>query len=325
VIVNGVLWEEQATLSQGTAVSQVYTTVEDDQGETSVVFGDGYHGVRPPSGRDNIRARYRKGLGTSGNLDAGAISQLVDSIPGLQSVSNPLPSSGGADPALPDQVRALAPATMRAFGRAVSVADYKGLALGFPGVAKASADWVVHDPERPREVVHPYVRLTLATTARVPLAQQPTFSRNLRVYLDQRRDTSVGVRLADAVPVYLDVAATVDIDDRYPRLATVARVQAALQAAATPGTSPGYFAFERVQFGQTFTLGTLYAAIQAVAGVRDATVTTFRRLDQDPDPGTVRDVIALGPSELAVIANDPNDPTLGTLTITPGAGGFRDS
>ena len=49
----------------------------------------------------------------------------------------------------------------------------------------------------------------------------------LRSFLDKRRDPNVPLRIIDFTPVYIDVAVTVDIDDRFPQQATLASVQAA--------------------------------------------------------------------------------------------------
>jgi hypothetical protein len=68
----------------------------------------------------------------------------------------------------------------------------------------------------------------------------------------------------------------------------------------------------------------VYAQLQSVPGVKDALVTTFRRLDVDSDPTTVRDSIFIRPTELGVILNDPSQPDNGSLTIT-GTGGFIDT
>jgi hypothetical protein len=218
----------------------------------------------------------------------------------VKSVTNPMPSSGGADPARPDQVRALAPSTIRSFGRVVGVSDYAAMALGYPGVAKANAAWVTTGPSAttPAPAPQPHILLTLATTAQVPLAQQPAFTRGFRVFLDQRRDPNVPLRLGDYTPVYIEVAATIDVEDRSPRLATLARVQAALRPGLNPDGTPGFFAFDRLRFGQ---------------GLDDA------------DPNAVRDAITVAPTELITIGNDPNDSSKGSLTVVLGGGGFVDS
>jgi hypothetical protein len=59
--------------------------------------------------------------------------------------------------------------------------------------------------------------------------------------------------------------------------------------------------------------------------VRNAVVTVFRRLSPNPsDPNVVLDDVFIGPTEIAVIRNDPQDATTGTLTINLGEGGFAD-
>jgi len=324
VTVNGVRWNEQPTLLERAPNAQEYTTAQDDAEQTTVRFGDAINGARAPSGKDNIRARYRKGMGTSGNVAAGAIAQLIDNQPGLQKVTNPVASLGGADREQSDQIRTNAPASLRTFGRAVSVDDYAALARGYPGVAKASAAWMLRDPATLQAIANPYIQLTIATADRTPLSQQSTFARRLRTFLDLRRDPNVALRMIDFTPVYVDLAAMIDIDDRYPRQATLNAARAALGPELNPDGTVGFLAFERLDFGQSLHLSAAYAALQAVPGVRDATITTFRQVG-DP-PTMVRPDIFIRPTELAVIANDPEDTNnqKGKLTLTLGQGGFID-
>jgi predicted phage baseplate assembly protein len=326
VTVNGVQWRERPTLLESAPDAQEFTTTLDDAGQTAVVFGDGLSGAIPPSGRDNIRARYRKGLGSAGSVPPGAIQQLIDSLPGLQKVTNPQPSSGAADQETMAQIRVNAPGSLRTFGRAVSTEDYAALALSYPGIAKAAARWVLRDAITLQAIPQPYVQLTVATANRVPLSTQPGLLGKLRSFLDKRRDPNVPLRIIDFVPVYIDVAVTVDIDDRFPQQATVASVQAALNPGLNPDGSAGYFAFERLGFGQNIHLSAVYAAVQVVSGIRDARITKLRRMDLDAtDPTIVRDDIFIRPTEIAVIQNDPADPSKGSLTVTRGTGGFVDT
>ena len=323
VSVNGVAWNEQATLAESAPHAQEFATALDDSGQTTVLFGDGINGARPPSGANNIHARYRKGLGASGNLPADSIQQLIDSMPGLQKVTNPVPSSGGGDPESIGQIRENAPASLQTFGRAVSTADYAGLALSYPGIAKASATYVVLDPITLQAVPHPYVQLTAATVDHVPF-QGTVFASKLRLFLDNHRDPNVGLRILDFSPVYIEVAVEVEIDNHFPHQGTLAAAQAALNPGLNPDGSAGYFAFERLQFGQSIHLSALYAVVQAVPGIQDATITTLRRMGPgfaDP-PSTVQNDIFLRLTEIVIF--DPTDSSKGKLTIT-GQGGFRDT
>ena len=321
VTVNGVQWTEQATLFESDPTGQDFIATQNVSGQTTVAFGDGINGARPPTGTNNVHARYRVGLGTSGNVPAAGIQQLLDGLAGLQQATNPQPTLGGADPESLTGIRANAPASLRTFNRAVSTDDYAALARTFPGVAKASARWVLRDANLVA-LAHPYVQLTIAATDGTPIAQGG-FPANLRSYLDQRRDPNVLLRILDFTRIFVDLAVTVDVDNRVPRQATLVRVQAALHPGLNPDGTTGYFAFDNLDFGKSLHLSAIYAFIQNISGVSDANVTRFRRMDQDADnPTMVRTDILIGPTEIAVIGNDPNHPEQGLLSVSLGNGGL---
>ena len=57
----------------------------------------------PPSraswyGRDNVRAKYRRGIGSGGNVRAGQLTTLMGGALGVKAAINPEPASGGEDP-----------------------------------------------------------------------------------------------------------------------------------------------------------------------------------------------------------------------------------
>jgi hypothetical protein len=223
-----------------------------------------------------------------------------------------------------EQIRRNAPGSVRAFGRAVSILDYAALALTFPSVVKASAAYVTRDADL-NAIPHPYVQLTVATENRLPLAQQPAFAGQLRSFLDTRRDPNVPLRIVDFTKIFVDVALIVDIDDRFGQQATLSAVRAALNPAANPDGTLGFFSFDRLGFGQSVSLSGVYAAAQAVPGVSDVNVTTFRRMDLDASQAnTIRDDIFVRPTEIVVIGNDPNAPEHGALIVNFGQGGFVD-
>ena len=323
VIVNGVAWNEQPNLVQSAPNAQDFTTRLDDTAQTTVVFGDGFNGAKPPSGTNNVHARYRKGLGSAGNLSADAIQQLVDSIPNLKKVTNPVPSSGGSDADTPAQIRTAAPASLRTFSRAVSAPDYAALALNFPGISKATATWVLSDPATSRAVAHPYVQLTIATVDETPI-KGTLLASNLRRFLDNHRDPNVPLRFQDFSPVYIELIVEVEIDSHFPHNATLSQVQAALNPGENPDGTFGYLAFQNLQFGEPVFLSAVYATVQNVPGVTDATITSLRRvgpITSEPS-GTAPHDIAVGPTEIAVIGLPGAGQ--GQLIVT-GSGGFIDT
>jgi predicted phage baseplate assembly protein len=325
VTVSGVEWVEQPNLIDSAPNAQYYVTQTDNSGKTTVSFGDGFNGAAPPTGLDNIQAIYRKGLGSSGNLPIGAIQQISGNMPGLQKVTNPQPSSGGADPDSIDDIRVNAPASMTTFGRAISARDYAALALQFPSIQKATGAWIRVDSNTLRPVPQPYVQLTVATADGTPIANSVT-ARNLRAYLDNHRDANIPLRILDYSAVYIDVALTIDILPLYPRQGTLALVQAALNPGLNPDGSAGYFSLASSQFGQSIHLSAVYAVVQGIEGVQDVLITTLRRMDTDANtPLTIRNDIFVRPTELAVVGNDPSNPGRGFLTIQLGVGGFADA
>jgi hypothetical protein len=247
---------------------------------------------------------------------------MIDSLPGLQGVTNPLPTTGGADPATAAQIRQTAAASLVTFGRAVSAQDYAVLALQFPGIVKATANWVVRGQDG-KPVPTPYMQLTVAVAGGTPIAGTVTAG-NLRAFIDSHRDTNIALRILDFTPVPVDVSITVDLLATYPQQATLARVVAALNSGTNPDGSAGYFAFQNTAPGASLHLSAVYAAVQGVAGVSDALVTTLR------PAGTqlpVQQSIFVRPTEIITIGNDPADTAdaKGRLVITYGSGGFADS
>ena len=276
VTVNGVQWTETPTLLESGPAAQDFTATQDDSGRTTVTFGDGTNGMRSPTGTNNIHARYRVGLGSSGNVPSAGVQQLLDSLAGMQQVSDPQPTIGGTDPESLTGIRTNAPASVRTFNRAVSAEDYGALARTFPGIAKASAQWVLIGKNM-TALTHPYVQLTVAATGGMPISQSSVIGQ-LRSFLDQCRDPNVPLRILDFTRIFVDIVVTVDLDDRVPRQATFAHVQAALNPALNPDGTAGYFAFDNLDFGESLHLSAIYAFIQNIPGVSDANVTRFRRM-----------------------------------------------
>jgi predicted phage baseplate assembly protein len=95
-----------------------------------VGFGDGRRGMVPPEMRDNIVARsYRIGGGALGNVNANTLTSLGRALAYIEAVTNPLPTTGGADRETIDEAKNRAPYTIKSRDRAVTSEDYEMLAL----------------------------------------------------------------------------------------------------------------------------------------------------------------------------------------------------
>ncbi len=110
VRVGDVAWHEAATIVELAPGTRGFLTRQDDAAATTVVFGDGVHGARLPTGAENVRATYRSGIGSPGNVRPDQISLLATRPLGVKAVTNPLRASGGADAESRDQARRERPA-----------------------------------------------------------------------------------------------------------------------------------------------------------------------------------------------------------------------
>src|ERR1700730_16021939 len=62
------------SLRDAGSLDRVYIVRQDEDGGTTVQFGDGLTGARVPTGINNVYARWRKGSGLSGMVKAGQLS-----------------------------------------------------------------------------------------------------------------------------------------------------------------------------------------------------------------------------------------------------------
>lgn len=99
-----------------------------DRTEGTITFGDGQRGAIPPKGEDNVRVTYETGGGREGNIDAGTVADLQDSIALIDEVTNYRPSDGGVDVESMDTVLSRAPARIKNRRRAVSPDDFEEIA-----------------------------------------------------------------------------------------------------------------------------------------------------------------------------------------------------
>lgn len=94
-----------------------------------VRFGDGVHGMIPPKGDRNVRlARFQVGGGMAGNVAAGSLMVLKQSLTFIEGVTNPIPAGGGADLETVQEIKLRAPHLFRSRFRAVTAEDFEWIA-----------------------------------------------------------------------------------------------------------------------------------------------------------------------------------------------------
>ena len=258
--VNDMQWHETRNLAFVGAAGRNFVTATDDDGKTTVQFGDGAHGARLPTGVENVVASYRNGIGTPGNVRAGQVSLLATRPLGVKEVINPLRASGGADAETRDQARRNVPLAVLALDRLVSVPDYADFARTFGGVGKAAAIKLGN-----------VVQVTIAGAADAPIDLSSDLYRNLLAALRQYGDPSLPVRLDVRELLALTVSAKVGLLPDFAWESVEPAVRAALLDA---------FGFERRMLAQAVYLSELVACMQAVRGVAWVDVDAFGSLDE---------------------------------------------
>jgi len=246
-----IAWHERVTLYGAAATDHAFTLDVDEQGRNLVKFGDGASGARLPSGLNNVRATYRKGIGVAGNVRAETLSQLLSRPLGLKGVSNPLAAEGGNDPEPADAARRSIPLGARTLGRVVSVLDYEDFARAFSGIAKAQAQVL----QLPRGKT---VAITIAGPPEAPVNSASPVWTNLLAALKAGGDPHVAVMLLPYQPSTFRIGLRVKRDPDFDAKTVLAAVEAALRA---------HFAFDARELGQPVQQSDVIAAAQSVPGV----------------------------------------------------------
>ncbi len=274
----------------------------DDQDRAMTVFGDGAFGVIPPRGA-LIKATYRRGGGSQGNVAKDTIQTIIDApqltLIGAQ-VTNPTPATGGAERESIEHAVLHAPAVFRSFKRAVTAADYEALALDFKGVGKVRA-----------EATH-WNTVTLYVAPEGGGQVSDVLQANLLSYFEDKRPASTILEIKSVKYIKIFVSATIGVKSFFDPDTVTAQVQQ---------TARDLLAFDNVDFRETIYLSKFYEALEALEGILFVNITEFRRADELPPqtgagrleidvdqlPSIFAGKIELGENELPMIPNDPND------------------
>lgn len=310
VRVNEVKWCEVESLAALGPNDRSFVTQADDDAKTTVIFGDGKHGARLPTGVENVKAVSRKGIGKGGNVRAGQISLPNDMLLGVKEVINPIRASGGADKEGINDARKNAPLPLHALDRLVSLQDYESFARTFAGIGKAAS---ARMSDGSTQLVH----VTVAGADDIPIEATSDLFRNLLLSLRRFGDPHVPIRLAVRTRLILVVSAKVRVAASFAWEFVEPKIRTALLAR---------FGFSNVELGQDLLLADAIATIQGVPGVDYVDVDVFDRISEsqlvggfDPEQeaeldlkprdrvsvrGATRTATGIAAAELAYLSND---------------------
>ena len=264
VRVNDVLWTEVSDFFGHGPEERIYTTQLDDNGNTTVIFGDGVTGARLPTGLENVKAQYRKGIGLGGLVKADQLTQLMTRPFGVKGVTNALAANGAADREQLEEARRNAPLTVLTLGRIVSLQDYEDFARTFSGIDKALATWTWFGEKRG-------VFVTIAGPNGADVAESSQVYKNLTGAMAASGDPLVPLQVKSYQSGLFRVTASLKIDPAYVTEKVLADAEQQLR---------DEFSFANRSFGQPVHLSEVFAVLQQVTGVVAVNITALYRSNE---------------------------------------------
>lgn len=256
-----IYWEEARFFIDSATDSKHFQVETDGLDVTWIVFGDGVHSAIPPAG-ETMTVEYLETLGSEGNIGRDLVTEIVSPVyhNGTQidlTVTNPVASTGGSDRETLGHAKLRAPAELRSLWKAVTKDDYKALAEGFPGVAKAQ----VLDANDCANIR--YYQVNMAVAPNGGGLPSPTLKSELAEFIESRKVITIEVNLFDPSyrPVSIDAEVYVYPTEQPDDVRM--RVESALRE---------FFSFEKMTFGQSVYFSDVVSLLDGVRGVSHVTL-----------------------------------------------------
>ena len=303
-------WRPKRDLFNSSASAREFVLEIESDDTAGIRFGDDVHGERPEPGTA-FTASYRVGNGSAGNIGADALVHIAIPLAEIDSVRNPLPASGGADPESIEDARKNAPEAFRTQMRAVTAADYSEVTERNAEVQRAATTF---------RWTGSWNTVFITVDRRGGLDVDEEFAADTRAHVEPFRMAGYDVGVNGPRFVPLDIEMDVCVDRDYFRSDVRVALEEVLGSAASPRGLRGLFHPDNFTFGQTVYLSPVYAAAQGIDGVHSVHVTKFQRQGVD-DPVPLADgLLPLHRLEIARLDNDRNFPERGKLTINLAGG-----
>jgi hypothetical protein len=303
--VNGIVWQEVPSLHDAGPDDRVCMVRIDNDGTTRVVFGDGIHGMRLPTGSLIVTASYRSGMGTDGEVDDETLTLLRTRPLGVRGVTNASRASGAAEAETLEDARSRGPQSVRTLGRIVSLLDYEDFARSFAGIGKALAVALWRGRER---IVH----VTVAPSTDSVFTDADVTLVNLRDAMNELRDPARPLIVAPHEPRFFQLSARVFHDRSYLADDVEAEVLARLETV---------FGYDARSLGQPVSAAEVIATIQAVDGVAHVDLDTLEPY-RDDDTGvepSLASVLRAYSARLAESDDPPDVLAAELMTVLPAA------
>jgi hypothetical protein len=303
---DGGFWTPQRDLLSSDDFAEEFVAEVDDDGRATLRFGDDQLG-RSATPEVAFTATYRVGNGASGNIGAESLAHVLTADSRVLGVRNPMPARGAVDPESIEHVRQSAPSAFRVPERAVTPQDYAEVAERHRDVQRAAATvrWTGS-----------WRTIFLTVDRRGGRPVDAEFEQELRLHMERYRMAGHDIEIDGPQFVPLEIEMTVCVRPDYFRSDVKAALLGVFGNTIRPDGQRGLFHPDKFSFAQPVYLSALYAAAQAVEGVRFVTIETFQRLGLDSRQALDDGVLKLARLEIARLDNDPSFPERGVLRIT---------
>ena len=238
---------------------RVYQVELNPDDSVSIKFGDGERGIVPKES-DMLTITYISTLAEEGRVGAGALIHLNNVIENDKGqyieflVTNPKASIGGSSSQSSRDIRELAPGSIKAQNRAVTLNDFENLAKLVDGVAEARAYDINTKPD-----LCLYHEVKVLITPKDPAGATDVLKEKVYNYLYERMIPPTNLQVL--LPSYIDI----DISVQVKKLDNIieGRLAYELQSAIE-----SYFSSREGAIGERFYPSDLIASLSRIEGVR---------------------------------------------------------
>ncbi|MBK7465789.1 MAG: baseplate J/gp47 family protein [Saprospiraceae bacterium] len=250
--VNDILWKEVAYFYGNGPHDKIYIVRHNEDGQTSIVFGDGKNGSRLPTGQQNVKVKYRVGLGEKGLLQPKQLSTLLQKPLGIKEVVNPIATQGSQDSERIEQARSNANLTMFTLDRVVSLQDFEDFSRAFSGIQKAKAVWLWNGRKK-------LVHITVAGVDGSEIKTDGPIYKNLSNALKSNAAMGIDFFIESYTPKIATIKVKVFVNEDYVKSKVVDSIRCSLNLK---------YGFENRQFGEHLYLSDVSAFISSIEGVK---------------------------------------------------------
>ena len=254
LMVGGVPYSKVHTFIDSTSTDKHFKFYLDASGRSIIRFGDGIFGRKLSTG-EAITASYRIGGGTEGNVAAGKISVLIDSITNVNTIANNAATSGATDALSDAEIAERAPRNIRTIDRAVTSDDFADLLLSnIPAVAKVKA--TINPDTSSFFDVNCYV--VPSGTEISKITTNPALLNSVKDLIDRRKILTMYIDVKNATPVKINFEVEAFISESYKKSIVEDSITVALE---------NLLAFENTDFEQKFYLDDIYDLLDNLGGI----------------------------------------------------------